>query len=74
MLSRYRIEPRGVYDCFKKGAETRYWLVLFDKESGKYITEPNSRKYKRFKDSDEIKTFVKKERRKRACPIGATLH
>ena len=51
--TRYLIEPRADY-MYSHGK----WLVVYDKQADRYLTEPGSRGYARFSDSDEIEEFL----------------
>lgn len=56
IFKRFLIEPRSggkySYSC---------WLVVYDRETEKYIKDEGSRlKYKTFDDSDEVFKYLKK--------------
>ena len=55
--TRFRIEPRADYMF---GHDK--WLVVYDKQADRYLTEPGSRGYARFNDSDEIGEFLHRHR------------
>ena len=64
MKTRFVIEPR--YGTVPEGPfyHTQTWLVVYDKQNEKYVTDPNSKsknKYMRFENSDEILKYLKKQ-------------
>lgn len=53
--TRYRIEPRADYMYGHNK-----WLVVYDKVTDQYLTEPGKKGYVRFEDSDEVEDYIRK--------------
>jgi hypothetical protein len=60
--TRYRIEPRAeyMYDHSK-------WLVVYDKVTGKYLTDAGGRGHVRFLDSDAIEEYIARIEKEKLC-------
>lgn len=64
MKTRFVIEPR--YGTVPEGPfyHTQTWLVVYDKQNKKYVTDPKSKsknKYMRFENSDKVLKYLEKE-------------
>ena len=49
IIDKFRIEPRTAY-----AHSSDKWLVVFDKQTGEYIKEPGTKKFMKFRSSDQI--------------------
>ena len=52
ILTKYRLEPRGYSAGFRCHVEQ--WLVAIEKETGKIVTEDNSRNHRHFANTDKF--------------------